>query len=326
MTKLSLYQRFDQLFKESYRKNPHSLFCKAVTNISPLAGPFKKAIKDHKHRHSFKKILQTGPMACHPAAATEVHTLVSYPHVFMYLVAIKSFLRFCHNVAVVVHDDGSLSPLDIKLLENHIRGIKVIRKKDADKKIYPMLGNYPNSLKCRQDNVMGLQLFDIVLLSQANKIINLDSDGLFFTEPGEIMEWISDNDPSAIKVLYEYAPMEQKEFLAMFDCPLQPNICVALSCFSKEIFNLELIEGILRQGGSYWQRHWCVNQNIFPILCHAQSGDHKVSFLDADAYGSLYWREHSPVFQHYQISAFLKNYQRHQLEADQVISELKGPK
>ena len=45
-------------------------------------------------------------------------------------------LRFSNNVKVVIHDDGSLSEDDEKILTKHIVGLKVIMLKNLENVLY----------------------------------------------------------------------------------------------------------------------------------------------------------------------------------------------
>ena len=60
-----------------------------------------------RFRHRTGRIHSTPPMTCRGDAPCEIHTMLSDRDVPLYLVAIKSFLRFCQDVAVVVHSDGT---------------------------------------------------------------------------------------------------------------------------------------------------------------------------------------------------------------------------
>ena len=321
MSELSVYRKFERLFIKSYKEEPNSLFCKSVVTVSPFVRPFKRIIRNHKQRHSFKKVLQTHPMACNSLAETEVHTLVSYHHVFMYLVAIKSFLRYCPDVAVVVHDDGTLTSLDKDLLQRHIQGIKVIDRRVADRQIGDILKSYPHATRFRGNIMSALELFDYFLLAQKEKLIGINSDVLFLNKPQSMLEWISTSHKNLISC-YEESPLRQKEFLDEFNCHFPPHLCLAVICFYKRVFDLDLIEKVLKRADPFWLSYWCTAQNIYPILFQNKADEYESSFFDKMTYQASCVFEDDVIFRHYQNTNFLRWFDLHFKDADKVMRRL----
>src|ERR1019366_346638 len=136
---------------------------------------------------NFRPVDSTRPLRCNPASQTEIHTLTCHKHVFMYITAIKSFLRFVSDVAVVVHDDGSLTPEDITTIERHIDGIKVIRRPDADEVMGRLLAAYPKTARYRSEVINSLELTDHALLASRERLIITNSDTLFLQRPDEVI-------------------------------------------------------------------------------------------------------------------------------------------
>lgn len=135
---------------------------------------------------------------CEKAADTEIHSLLMHKHVGMYILAIKSFLRFYHDVAVVVHDSGDLKLADKKLLEENIVNIRIIALPEADAVVEPLIG--PEFSRVRKINKLAMKLFDILLLSPGKKVIILDSDILFFSRPDEVINWITQDNNTCLYV------------------------------------------------------------------------------------------------------------------------------
>ena len=69
------------------------------------------------------------------------------------MIAIKSFLRFYDNVAIVAHDDGSLTKKDMSLLGQHIKGIRIISKKAADGQMKEILKPFVNTKRYRDSMI-----------------------------------------------------------------------------------------------------------------------------------------------------------------------------
>src|SRR5674476_403875 len=79
----------------------------------------------------------------------EVHSLVCHRHMYNYILAIKSFLRFYNDVTVIVHDDGSLTKKDKRTIRKHISNIHIIDRDYADVKLNKILDQYPNCRRYR---------------------------------------------------------------------------------------------------------------------------------------------------------------------------------
>ena len=87
------------------------------------------------HNARFKyatNVLASGPMRCDPKASCAIHTMLSARDTPLYLAAIKSFLRYYPDVAVVIHSDGTLRNADNELLNRHIPGCTLISAEAAD--------------------------------------------------------------------------------------------------------------------------------------------------------------------------------------------------
>src|SRR5665647_938151 len=113
-------------------------------------------------------ISKTPVVSCVLHGRPEIHSLVSHRHVYNYILAIKSFLRFYNDVTVIVHDGGdddSLTKKDKCTLKKHIKNITIIDRDYANEKIDRILDHYPNCQRYRKEYVMALQLFDYALLS-----------------------------------------------------------------------------------------------------------------------------------------------------------------
>lgn len=152
----------------------------------------------------------------------EIHMLLGHRHVGMALWAVKSFLAACDKrFAVVLHEDGSLTNDDIRVLESHLLGVRIVRKVVADAEMDGPLRTYPNCHDYRYANkqhsdhrhavaynmhIFAVRLFDFNFYSQATKRMFLDADVLFFRRPDEIMQWI--DNPADERSLYSVEAYE----------------------------------------------------------------------------------------------------------------------
>src|SRR5438445_565113 len=80
------------------------------------------------------------PVACSPQAACAIHTMLGKRDLPLYLAAIKSFLRFHSEVAVLIHSDGTLGNQEAEDLRRHIPGCGFISTAAADDRAKKALG------------------------------------------------------------------------------------------------------------------------------------------------------------------------------------------
>jgi hypothetical protein len=302
--------------KKTYEKNPDLPFRKALRAIYwQLLGSPRRLYRN------FKPVNSTKPLRCNPASQTELHTLTCHKHVFMYITAIKSLLRFVSDVAVVVHDDGSLTTKDVTTIEHHIDGIKVIRRCEADEIVGKLLAPYPKTASYRSEVINSLELTDHALLAGKEKLIITNSDTLFLRRPDDIIQWIAADDGHVLCV-YERQPVQQAEFLTRMKSSFPPHLTLALVCLYKPIVEPAGIEEIINQC-EWTDATWFIGQNSLPVLIGKKVSGDKVRFLDQQLYEASGDFKEGAVFRHYWTSIASR---RPQLFADaaRVIAELKS--
>ncbi len=271
-------------------------------------GSLKHRLYNQKLERTFRPILGTRLLKCNPQAKVEIHTLTCHYHLPMYISAIKSLLRFYDDIAVIVHDDGTLNGKDNILLEKHVKGIRVIDKASADKKVGDALGGYKTCAKYRPSVINSMELLDFMLLAEKNKIICMNSDVLFLSKPEELINWAL-NCGNEIIGVYEDKPAYQRQFLSELGCDFPPNITLGLLCCYRDIFDPGLVESILaRIEAEHIDRrfdkfiYWYYGQNIYPILIKNRSDIHKTSFFAKDKYQASGVFKDGAIFRHYWTS------------------------
>lgn len=144
-------------------------------------------VKAHAN-YFFRSILSTAPIKCLHDSRNEIHVLVCKRDMNMCLVAVKSFLRFYNQITVVIHDDGSLSNVDLSIIQNHLPGARVISRQEADLALVAVL---PEDIaRARSKYVLIMKVIDFNYFSTADKIILLDSDIVFTGEPEEAIDFL----------------------------------------------------------------------------------------------------------------------------------------
>lgn len=189
----------------------------------------------------------------------EVHALMGRRHLGMTLWAVKSFLHHAgHRYQVVLHDDGSLGPDDLKLLQEHLPGVRVVLRPEADEAMRARLADYPNCAEYRFGRletsnhrgqsydmfIMSLILFDICLLTEAEKVMIMDVDILFFQRPDEIVDWVE--DPEDTRSLYSveaFKPYRDERNRLQFTSKPAETLNSGLLCVHRDtVYKLAEIE------------------------------------------------------------------------------------
>ena len=252
----------------------------------------------------------------------EIHVLLGKRHVGMTLWSIKSFLHWAGKAySVVLHDDGSLTDKNIKILNQHLVNSTVIRRADADVLMKEKLVGFPNSYKYRFNrlgstpshggaSVFSLKLLDFSLLSNARKMLILDSDVLFFSRPEAIINWV--NDPSDNDCLYcfeLYVPHRDASnriirFEQKPDVPLGFNS--GLICFDRSRFDLTTLDEWLGINRELAETVYTFEQRAYNHLVKISGGHRPLP----ESY-SFNYNSHDFVATHFGIkSLFFKNISR----------------
>ena len=220
----------------------------------------------------------------------EMHILLGKRHVGMSLWAIKSVLHWAGKAyTVVLHDDGSLTDEHVKIINQHLVNAKVIRRADADALMAEKLVGCPNAYGYRfsrlgsanpngKASVFSLKLLDFSLLSNARKILVLDSDVLFFKRPDAIIDWV--NDPADIDCLYcfeLYVPIRnaRNKIIRFEQKPVVPlGFNSGLICFERSAFDLAALDEWLGINGELAETVYTFEQRAYNHLVKS-SGKHR---------------------------------------------------
>ena len=136
----------------------------------------------------FRGVRKTPSIETNPHADTGLHSAVPHRYVHAYLLAAKSFLQYHADIAVFVHDDGSLHDDDKALIRKHLPGVRIIDRTEANERFERQIAD-PFLSKVRGSYTSYLKLFDPTLFSERKRIIIVDTDTLFLRRPDAIIDW-----------------------------------------------------------------------------------------------------------------------------------------
>jgi hypothetical protein len=122
--------------------------------------------------------------------------MLSGGDVSLYVVAIKSLLRFFADIAVVVHSDGTLDGKDAREIVRHVPGCRLVDPTAADERAPKSLS--PGLVSWRQHDASFRRLMDTALWSHTPKRIILDADMLVVSRPHELIRWAQHDEPPVL--------------------------------------------------------------------------------------------------------------------------------
>jgi hypothetical protein len=254
-------------------------------NITPLTRPIRSWLR---RRHAWIKfrdlhaegwrnawtrrrfqrvILDTTPIRTAPAGrpvTVEVHALTWHRDWVNALWALKSFYHFAGvDYPLVIHD-GGLRPGQARALLAHFPDATLISKVEADRRMAE-LGAARGLERClayRRTSGCAAQFLDFLALSDAEHVIGLDSDVLFFARPDLLIvppEGLAVNRYNRDDGVW-YA-MGLDEIEAAFAVRPVPHVNAGVMIVRRSSFDLDTIESWLRHPGLF-DEPWLTAQTI----------------------------------------------------------------
>lgn len=139
------------------------------------------------------RILQSAPITDTTDDTCEIHALTSGADWLNLIWSLKSFYESSgRRYSLCIHEDGSLDAADLRNLETMFPAARVIRRAMADVEILATLKDHSRCRSLRTTNQLSLKIFDFHHYLQARRMLLLDSDLLFFSEPQELLRRIED--------------------------------------------------------------------------------------------------------------------------------------
>lgn len=149
-----------------------------------------------------REILQTPPLRLDSENARySLHSLVCERDLHMYLLAVKSFVSRVVGGCVVAHSDGTLTERSEKVLQEHLPGIIIVSREEANLRAKESL---PEGLqKIRSYGGCFDRLIDSLLWARGQRHIQMDSDILTIRTPEWIISWMENGTGAFVISDYE---------------------------------------------------------------------------------------------------------------------------
>lgn len=221
------------------------------------------------------RILETAPITGLTDDRAEVHVLTSAGDWLNLVWTLKSFYRVSEvPFRLVIHEDGTLPDEGESTLRRLFPEARVIKRTDSDARVFEALRAYPRCLDFRRTNHLSLKVMDFPLFLEAERMLLLDSDVLFFRRPDALLDRVLDNNYSlntvngdvegaltvtgeAVEERFGFAP------IARFNS--------GLGLIHKASLRYEWMEAFLELPGilDHW---WRIEQTLF-ALCSGRFGN-----------------------------------------------------
>ena len=215
------------------------------------------------------RILKTRPLTETSDKACEIHVLTSNQDWLNLIWALKSFYWSSRrHYALCIHDDGSLKPHQVEELRRHFPTARIINRPGADARIRVLLAAYPRCLKFRLTNVLAPKVFDFSAYLEAERMLLLDSDVLFFAEPKALVEAV-DNPRYRYNLFnpdfgsaYTVAPGVVAQIPGL---ELKPLINSGIALIHRASLRWDWIEEFLNLPGILDGHFWRIEQTLYAL-------------------------------------------------------------
>jgi len=220
------------------------------------------------------RILRTAPVFADDASVCEIHVLTSGSDWLNLIWALKSFYRASgRSYALCIHDDGSLTIEQRRILLEHFPRARLIARQRADEEVLTALAGFPLCKRFRESNHLAPKIFDFRHYLRADRMLLLDSDVLFFSEPTELLRRIEDSNylkNTANGDVASAYTVDPKVVTQECEVNLIARFNSGLGLIHRESLKLEWMEEFLGLPGIL-AHFWRIEQTLF-ALCSSRFG------------------------------------------------------
>lgn len=220
------------------------------------------------------RILKSMPIEADDRSHCEIHVLTSATDWLNLLWALKSFYLVAdRRYALCIHDDGTLDESIRNQLVHHFPLARILGHEESKKQVLASLCGKTLCQKFRANNHLAPKVFDFRFYLEADRMLLLDSDVLFFDEPTELLNRIEDphyNKNSVNADIQSAYTVDPGVVLEHCNVSLVPNFNSGLGLIHKRSLNLEWVEEFLALPNIHGH-FWRIEQTLY-ALCSSRFG------------------------------------------------------
>lgn len=221
-----------------------------------------------------QRAAHTAPVRTRPTGIPndgEVHVLTSSWDWDLAIWGLKSFYYQAQvDLPLVIHDGGGLSPEHVRTLQQHFPDARIILAPEADRLVNAKLqaGGYQATIRGRATYNLMKKVIDFAVLSDAPRILLLDSDILFFSRPTELLQLLAtENDHIVLMRDYQDSySVDRAVSKGLFGYELPSCINSGLGVIPTAKIDLPFIEEIFSGGRLPLDRDGFAEQTLLALL------------------------------------------------------------
>jgi hypothetical protein len=225
--------------------------------------------------------------------AAEIHLMVSGCHLYRAMACLHTLFGFSgigDRVGVMFHLDGTVNARQRRWLERNVPGAAFSDFPSNDKRVLAILEKYPHcrDYYLRRVSIM-TRLIHTPTLARTDRVMQIDSDIVFWGPAQEIIQWIDDpeappryqvsdkDDPiPSDRVVKEFANMQGSLPSTVRSNPIKDYyFCVGLTMFPVHKFSFDIVEeylrwhangGMTRDRDMFWFWDWTAEQTACMLV------------------------------------------------------------
>ena len=235
-------------------------------------------------------------------ASVEVHLVCCLKDYLCALWALKTFY-FTAGVSypLIVHLNGTMTTRALSRLRTHLPNARIVEQRAIEGIVTDWLvnNNCPRLQQVRSKNGFMLKLVDVNLLSEAPRLLVLDSDVLFFRRPDELLSAVKSAQDGMLfqRDAGSTYNLTLDEARTQLGINLAPRVNTGIMLFAKNAVDLCRCETLLEHPAVARQTGW-IEQTLYALVA---SESDSVRYLSGDYLVSLEPKENlaSLVARHY---------------------------
>jgi len=190
---------------------------------------------------------------------------------------LASFFHYTEQTwNVVIHDDGTLTEDIRNELARLFKTARIIPRLQADATLDRVLKPLPFSYEYRGMHPLAIKVFDMPYYCEADRLIILDTDVLFFNYPREIMDWVHGGASECwfSGGVSEASLISAEDAWEDLQVKLWPCVNTGLCLLPKAALDLDFCERALGETSILKGMLWRVEQTLFALCASrpSQSG------------------------------------------------------
>jgi len=217
------------------------------------------------------RILQAAPIHTGDGPC-EIHVLTSAADWFNLLWALHSFYRVAgRRYPLCIHDDGTLAPPAATALRRAFPDARLITRAESDARVAALLAPHPRCLALRRTNTLSLKVLDFPAFLERDRMMILDSDILFFTEPTRLIEILETSPRNSLNRDWRDGyTIDLPTVAPLLDFTLPPLINSGLGLLHRASLRYDWMEEFLALP-DILSHHHKIEQTLF-ALCSSRFG------------------------------------------------------